>query len=304
MKSLQRFGALALLIVLISGCAGNGGSYYERWENCAISGAVTGGAGAWVVDDSDAAVYGALGGALIGGVICANMDHDKDGVKNFSDDCPGTRAGFPVDANGCDLDSDGDGVPDGADDCPGTPAGTPVDAAGCPMDDDGDGVPNHLDKCPGTPAGTRVGADGCELDSDGDGVVDSKDECPGTPPNTVVDSNGCKHAEVHELEGVTFHTDSAELTGESTAILDEAARIMNQYGDMKADVQGHTDSTGAEAYNQGLSERRAQSVADYLSSKGVDSSRLTTKGFGESMPVDDNGTSAGRAENRRVELNH
>ena len=68
------------------------------------------------------------------------------------------------------------------------------------------------------------------------------------------------------------------------------------------EVAGHTDSMGSEAYNQGLSERRAQSVQDYLVSKGVKAQRLTAKGYGESMPVASNDTDAGRAENRRVEL--
>jgi OOP family OmpA-OmpF porin len=304
MKSFLKIGAIALLVALISACAGNGGSYYERWENCAISGAVTAGAAGAIIDDTDAALASAAGGAIIGGLICANMDHDKDGVKNVKDKCPGTRAAFPVDADGCDLDSDGDGVPDGADDCPGTPAGTQVNASGCPIDDDGDGVANNMDKCPGTPAGTKVGADGCELDSDGDGVVDSKDECPATPPNTAVDPNGCKHAETHDLEGVNFKTDSAELTDTSSSILDEAVRVLKKYGDMNAAIAGHTDSTGATDHNQGLSERRATTVNDYLVAHGIDASRLSTKGYGESMPVADNNTNAGRAANRRVELNH
>jgi len=303
MRSLRNFCALALLVALITGCAGNGGSYYERWQNCAISGAVTAAAGAAVIDD-DAIVYSAVGGAVLGGLICANADGDNDGVKNIHDKCPGTRAGFPVDADGCDLDSDGDGVADGEDDCPGTPAGAAVDARGCPMDDDGDGVANSQDRCPGTPAGIKVGSDGCELDSDGDGVVDSKDECPATPAGTAVDPNGCKHAEAHELEDVNFHTDSADLTDTAKAKLDEAVKMLKQYPDMKASLSGHTDNTGTESYNQGLSERRVKAVADYLISKGISASRFTTKGYGETQPVADNSTSAGRAANRRVEIQH
>jgi outer membrane protein OmpA-like peptidoglycan-associated protein len=68
------------------------------------------------------------------------------------------------------------------------------------------------------------------------------------------------------------------------------------------EVGGHTDSVGSEAYNQGLSERRADAVRDYLMSKGVKASRLTARGYGESRPVASNDTEEGRAENRRVEL--
>ena len=85
--------------------------------------------------------------------------------------------------------------------------------------------------------------------------------------------------------------------------LDDVASAVNaSRGNEMLEIIGHTDSTGPEAYNQGLSERRAKSVQDYLVSKGIRASRLTAKGYGESMPVASNDTEAGRAENRRVEL--
>jgi OOP family OmpA-OmpF porin len=208
------------------------------------------------------------------------------------------------------LDSDGDGVYDDVDDCPGTPKGARVDARGCPMDSDGDGVYDGLDKCPGTPKGAIVDKDGCPLDSDGDGVYDGLDKCPGTPPGTKVDADGCpvKKALFEPgkkklvLEGVHFAIDKAVLTPDSYAILDRVAESLKDWPDVRVEVGGHTDSTGTAAYNQDLSRRRAEAVRDYLIKKGIDGSRLEAKGYGETQPVADDGTSAGRAKNRRVEL--
>jgi OOP family OmpA-OmpF porin len=201
-----------------------------------------------------------------------------------------------------DPDSDGDGVPDSRDKCPGTPAGVSVDGSGCPLDSDGDGVPDYLDKCPGTPSGTPVDEKGCPLDSDGDGVLDANDQCPGTPPGTRVDSRGCEIQAVTALEGVEFGSDSSELTTPSKISLDATAAELARHPDMRVEIAGHTSSTGPAEYNQMLSERRAQSVADYLISKGLDADRFTVKGYGESEPIADNTTREGRARNRRVEM--
>jgi OOP family OmpA-OmpF porin len=202
-----------------------------------------------------------------------------------------------------DGDADGDGVADSKDQCPGTAAGAKVDAKGCALvsDSDGDGVADDADKCPGTPAGASVDANGCELDSDGDGVVDSKDSCGKTPAGATVDSKGCALGIV--LRDVRFKLNSGELTGESTAILDQVAASLKARPDITSvAVIGHTDSSGAASYNQMLSEKRAKAVADYLASQGVDSGILSSKGMGEDSPIADNATSEGRAMNRRVEL--
>ena len=171
------------------------------------------------------------------------------------------------------MDSDGDGVVDGRDECPGTPAGVPVNAAGCAKDSDGDGVPDYKDNCPGTAKGVKVNAVGCEIAQD-------------ITINTTTDH---------------FDFDSADLKAAMKSALDAVVNMLNSTpGGEQLEIIGHTDSTGPEAYNQRLSERRAQSLADYLAGKGV--SNMSIKGMGESQPVADNSTREGRAMNRRVEI--
>ena len=139
-------------------------------------------------------------------------------------------------------------------------------------------------------------------DLDGDGVLNEHDKCPNTRPGAVVDLDGCEVEAVIELDGVHFDFDKATLKPEAEVVLNEAAALLNKHERVVVEVAGHTDSMGSEEYNQGLSERRANAVQDYLVSKGVRASRMTAKGYGESMPVASNDTDEGRAENRRVEL--
>ncbi|MGV6825962.1 MAG: OmpA family protein [bacterium] len=178
-------------------------------------------------------------------------------------------------------------------------------AAPAAPDADGDGVPDATDQCPGTPAGVSVDKFGCEVDGDSDGVVDRNDRCPNTPPNTKVDSVGCTIIEdvtINLVEG-EFDFDSAKLKPGMESELDGVAKqIADSAGNEQLDIVGHTDSTGPEGYNQGLSERRAQAVADYLSGKGVPSDSMSVSGMGETAPIADNGTREGRAQNRRVEI--
>ncbi|OOZ35681.1 OmpA family protein [Solemya velesiana gill symbiont] len=172
-------------------------------------------------------------------------------------------------------------------------------------DADGDGVVDSKDKCPNTPAGAPVDAMGCALDSDGDSVKDYKDKCPGTRKGAKVDMNGCEIIDslTIDLTSDEFDFDSAVLKhAMKGALNDVAMKVMKSKGDESLMIIGHTDSVGFEAYNQGLSERRAQVVADYLGSLGVSSNRMATKGMGESQPIADNGTEEGRAKNRRVEI--
>lgn len=101
---------------------------------------------------------------------------------------------------------------------------------------------------------------------------------------------------------VTFAVDSANIDSGFRNTLDQVATTLTQYEKTYVDVLGHTDSTGSDAYNQGLSERRASSVASYLTSRGVQSARLATRGYGESQPKASNLDESGRAANRRVEI--
>ena len=103
-------------------------------------------------------------------------------------------------------------------------------------------------------------------------------------------------------DGVTFAVDSATLQPQFRSTLDQISQSLQQYPNSLIDVYGHTDSTGSDAYNQTLSERRASTVANYLVSQGVSGARIRSQGFGETMPIDSNTTESGRARNRRVEI--
>jgi OOP family OmpA-OmpF porin len=104
------------------------------------------------------------------------------------------------------------------------------------------------------------------------------------------------------LRGVNFAFDRAEIDSASAVVLDVAADTLKSCPNVAVRVEGHTDSIGTDAYNQGLSERRANTVRNYLIDRGVPASRLTAVGFGESQPIASNDTDEGRALNRRVEL--
>lgn len=102
--------------------------------------------------------------------------------------------------------------------------------------------------------------------------------------------------------GILFQVNSAELQTDAQTNIDKLAQILNKYKDTNVLIEGHTDSTGTAEYNQALSERRAASVAQYAENKGVDPSRVTTKGYGETQPAAPNSTVDGRQKNRRVEV--
>lgn len=167
-------------------------------------------------------------------------------------------------------------------------------------DSDGDGVPDTLDKCLDTPRGVAVDAQGCPLDSDGDGVADYLDKCSGTPAGVRVDTEGCPT--VLSLR-INFGSDSANVSTEVNAELANAAACINNYPGHEVVITGHTDSVGPEAYNQTLSERRAAAVKNALIERfNVPETKMVTQGMGESKPVADNNTAAGRALNRRVDV--
>ncbi|HZF25232.1 MAG TPA: OmpA family protein [Steroidobacteraceae bacterium] len=168
-----------------------------------------------------------------------------------------------------------------------------------PLDSDGDGVTDNVDRCPGTAAGVPVDASGCELDTDGDGVPDHRDKCPNTPKGDRVDADGCSLT--RKLE-VFFDNNSSQLKPASYEDLNLAVEFLKRVPAATGIIEGHTDSSGSEAYNQHLSEARAKAVREYMVSMGIDASRLEARGYGESQPVADNATAEGRAQNRRVVL--
>ncbi|MDX1592604.1 MAG: OmpA family protein [Gammaproteobacteria bacterium] len=140
-------------------------------------------------------------------------------------------------------------------------------------------------------------------DTDGDGVPDSRDNCPNTPKGTKVDANGCPEMmapERMELK-VLFDFDSAQIRPQYHAALGDVSAFMKKHKSAVATLEGHTDSIGTNQYNQGLSERRANSVRDYLvKNEGIAADRIKTVGYGESRPVATNETREGRQKNRRV----
>lgn len=189
------------------------------------------------------------------------MDAEKSVVTNAYGECWQAKGGVKKAIEKC-----GDVI---AKEEPAPVAAAPVDG-----DDDADGVPNSRDKCPNTRAGATVDADGCEIVED-----------------TTID--------LKLVEEFAF--DSAKLTPEAeSALTDFADKVKASPGHEKITITGHTDSTGPEAYNQKLSERRAQSAAEFLRGQGIDD--ITTMGRGESDPVASNATREGRAKNRRIEI--
>jgi OOP family OmpA-OmpF porin len=135
-------------------------------------------------------------------------------------------------------------------------------------------------------------------DKDGDGVIDPKDACPNTLRGARVDGRGC-----WTLQGLQFSVASADIDLRYTSMLDDAIKVLKANPDVKVSIDGHTDSDGADAYNQSLSERRAASVVNYFVTKGgLDAGRFVSKGYGETMPAAPNDSRENKAINRRVEL--
>jgi len=142
------------------------------------------------------------------------------------------------------------------------------------------------------------------LDSDGDGVIDRLDECPGTAAGVRVDDRGCEIVvpQVASIKlTVYFGFDSDDVDTRYFEDIEGLANFLNRFPELKVNVEGHTDSRGKDSYNMNLSQRRAEAVRDILVNQyGIDGSRLTATGYGETRPVDTNDTDEGRANNRRV----
>jgi len=133
------------------------------------------------------------------------------------------------------------------------------------------------------------------------GYEPKQEEAPPPPPPAPAPAPAPVKEKI-VLRGVNFDFDKSNIRSDAQVILDEAASILGRNEDVAVSVEGHTDSVGTDAYNQKLSQRRAESVKSYLVGKGVAAGRLSTKGYGEANPVASNSTKDGRALNRRVEL--
>ncbi len=233
---------------------------------------------------------------------CPEADNDSDGIPDTDDKCPNKaedKDGWE-DKDGCpELDNDKDGIPDNKDKCPNKAEDKDGfrDSDGCPEpDNDGDGIPDADDKCPNEagPASEK----GCPIkDADKDGIPDKLDKCPNKPEsfNGYKDDDGCPDKkslvvitknEIKIMQKVYFEIGKADIKKVSFTLLDTVAVVLNKHPEItKIEVQGHTDDTGNDSMNLKLSKERARSVLNYLVEKGVATTRLESKGYGEQLPL-------------------
>ncbi len=262
-----------------------------------------------------------LGGGvffLFGGGV--GPDRDGDGIPNRKDQCPDDpedKDDFE-DEDGCpDRDNDKDGVPDERDACINEPEDRDdfQDEDGCiDLDNDQDGFPDTEDRC-AMDAEDKDGFDdfdGCpDLDNDQDGFLDVDDKCPTAAEtfNSYLDRDGCPDqipgdllAFAGAIPDIQFRVGSAQLLRSAKPTLEKAAKVLKRYPDLHVEIGGHASSEGSSEANMVLSQDRTMTVRDFLIARGVDPGRLTARGYGETVPVANNATEAGRKQNRRVEF--
>lgn len=233
-------------------------------------------------------------------------DSDHDGVADRDDRCPSDPGVAP---SGCPADSDNDGVLDRDDYCPREAGPAPK---GCPIvdvDPDKDGVPLPCDVCPDE---VGVKPDGCPIrDKDGDGIFDDKDKCINEPEtkNGFEDSDGCPDKMPDKVkkftgvvQGIYFDQGKATIRKQSDAVLGAALKVLQEFPSIGIEISGHTSSEGDPAFNDKLSQERADAVKQWLVNKGMAPERIKTRGVGSAEPIADNKTNAGRAKNRRIEF--
>lgn len=253
-----------------------------------------------------------------------DQDTDGDTIMDSKDACPTQPEDFDGvdDEDGCPervQDQDGDGILDDQDQCPQQPEDPDgfEDLDGCPdLDNDRDGILDQTDVCPLQPEDRDLfeDQDGCpDPDNDQDRILDEVDQCPLEPEDydNDEDEDGCpdlykriivRKDRIELKQTIYFATAEDRILEKSFPLLDEVAQALVDYPKIKVSIEGHTDDQGKDDYNQDLSERRAASVLRYLVAQGVEPERMSSKGFGESQPIDDNRTAEGRAANRRVEF--
>lgn len=227
-------------------------------------------------------------------------DTDNDGIGDAEDRCP-ELAGI-AGLLGC-PDNDGDSIPDPEDPCPLLPG--PKAFQGCP-DQDQDGIPDHKDACPYL-AGP-ITQQGCPMpDRDGDGIADAMDRCPDSPGKP--EHQGCPELQTQEaeilraaFESLEFERGKAEIRSESYPSLRALAALLKERPEWRLHLHGHTDNQGNPVANLRLSEQRAEAVKKALIQLGVDAKRIEAQGFGQTRPLGENATEAGRQRNRRVEF--
>jgi len=255
------------------------------------------------------------------GLKC-DVDKDKDGILDKDDLCPDEPEDFDgfEDDDGCpDYDNDNDGIYDENDGAPNDPEDIDgyKDQDGIPdPDNDNDKILDVNDLAPLEPEdfdGYQDNDGKPDPDNDMDGILDVDDDCPNEPEtfNGFQDEDGCpdkkpeiileKKAPI-VLEGITFATSSDDLTDEAKSVLGKVLSTLIDYPEIMLEIHGYTDDRGNRDFNIDLSQRRAQSVLDYLVEMGVAPERLTAKGFGPDNPVASNDTAEGRANNRRIEF--
>ncbi len=226
-------------------------------------------------------------------------DMDNDGIPDSEDSCP-SLAGTK-EMKGC-PDRDKDGVADRDDLCPEQAGSKSLN--GCP-DKDGDGIADKSDKCPEVAGISKY--QGCPVpDSDNDGFNDEIDQCPTVASST---NRGCPEIKQEVIEkvekaakGINFETGSATILKKSFTDLDKIVAILKNETTLRVDIAGHTDNKGKTESNLILSQKRADACKKYLEEHGIEASRISSTGYGDSKPIASNDTAEGRSKNRRTEF--